>query len=248
MSLTRCFALSVLPVAANRPARGKSRIFSTRRRGEVEFGGGRSKTVKDLFITASKRHVITLDNVTTLTPEMSDALCSIATGSSDSERALYTDNDEATRFARSVIVLTAIDDNVLRRPDLLDRGSFFELTTPKNTVDDVAFRALADSLRPKIVGGLMNGLAAILPKYDPRTNGPDSRMAATVATMRAIDAVFKPSVGVEAAYRAMRASGGQRERRREALRPRSSARSCRRAAHGEWRGASMARPRVQAPG
>jgi hypothetical protein len=30
-------------------------------------------------------------------------------------------------------------------------------------------------------------------------------MAATVATMRAIDAVFKPSVGVEAAYRAMRA-------------------------------------------
>ena len=173
--------------------------------GEVDFGGGRSKTAKDLFLTASKRHVITLDNVTTLTPEMSDALCSIATGSSDSARALYTDNDEATRFARSVIVLTAIDDNVLRRPDLLDRGSFFELTIPKNIVDDVAFRALADSLRPKIDGGLMKGLAEILPDYDPRTNGADSRMAATVATMRAIDAVFKPSIGVEAAYRAMRA-------------------------------------------
>jgi hypothetical protein len=100
--------------------------------------------------------------------------------------------------------LTAVEDNILRRGDLLDRGSFFELTLPKPATDDAIFKARANAIRPKIVGGLLNGLAAILPIYDPEGNGEDSRIAATVGALRAIDKLFSPPCGAEAAYREMR--------------------------------------------
>ena len=52
-------------------------------------------------------------------------------GRPKAQRTLYTDSDEALRYAHCVLVLTAVEDNILRRVDLLDRGSFFELTLPK---------------------------------------------------------------------------------------------------------------------
>ena len=78
------------------------------------------------------------------------------------------------------------------------------MTPPKPATDEAVFKAKANAIRPKIVGGLLNGLAAILPIYDPEGNGEDSRMAATVGVLRAIDKLFSPPGGAEAAYREMR--------------------------------------------
>jgi hypothetical protein len=172
--------------------------------GQVDFGGKKNKSIRDLFVAASKRRVFTQDNVQDISDEKSNAYCVIASGASESARTLYTDSDEASLFAHCALIVTAVEDNILRRSDLLDRGSFFELTPPKVAVDDAIFKARADAIRPKIVGGLLNGLAAILPIYDPAGNGGDSRMAATVAALRAIDTLFSPPGGAEAAYREMR--------------------------------------------
>ena len=172
--------------------------------GQVGFGGKKNQSVRDLFVSASKRRVLTQDNVKDINDEKSNAYCVIASGASDDERALYTDSDEASLFAHCALVITAVEDNILRRSDLLDRGSFFELTPPKTATDEEILKARANAIRPKIVGGLLKGLAAILPIYDPAGNGEDSRMAATVATLRAIDTLFSPSGGAEAAYREMR--------------------------------------------
>ena len=172
--------------------------------GQVEFGGKKNKSIHDLFVSASKRRCFTQDNVQSISDEVSNAYCAIASGATESERALYTDSDEASKYAHCALVLTAVEDNILRRVDLLDRGSFFELTLPKNATDDAIFKARADAIRPKVVGGLLNGLAAITAIYDPAENGEDSRMAATVGALRAIDTLFSPPDGAEAAYRAMR--------------------------------------------
>ena len=155
-------------------------------------------------MSASKRRVLTQDNVQDINDEMSNAYCVIASGASDDERAFYTDSDEVSMFGHCALIITAVKDDILRQSDLLDRGSFFELTPPKPATDDVVFKAKADAIRPKIVGGLLNGLAAIMPIYDPAGNGEDSRMAATVGVLRAIDTRFSPPGGAEAAYREMR--------------------------------------------
>jgi hypothetical protein len=172
--------------------------------GQVDFGGKKNKSIRDLFVAASKRRVLTQDNVQDISDEKSNAYCVIASGASESARTLYTDSDEASLFAHCALVITAVEDNILRRSDLLDRGSFFELTPPKTATDEAIFKARANAIRPKIVGGLLKGLAAILPIYDPAGNGEDSRMAATVAALRAIDTLFSPPGGAEAAYREMR--------------------------------------------
>ena len=188
--------------------------------GQVDFGGKKNQSVRDLFVSASKRRVLTQDNVKDINDEKSNAYCVIASGASDDERALYTDSGEVSLFAHCALIVTAVEDNILRRSDLLDRGSFFELTPPKVAVDDAIFKARADAIRPKIVGGLLSGLAAILPIYDPAGNGGDSRMAATVAALRAIDKLFSPPGGAEAAYREMRTRAAwARECRGQAVHP-----------------------------
>jgi energy-coupling factor transporter ATP-binding protein EcfA2 len=174
--------------------------------GEVAFGDtDKNKSIHDLFVSASKRRVFTQDNVGSISNEMSNAYCVIASGGHEGKRVLYSDSDETLLFAHCVLVLTTTKDNLLRHSDLLDRGSFFELKTQKTNIGDTAFKARANAVRPRIVGGLLNGLAEILPIYDPERNGDDSRMAATVGALRAIDTLFSPPGGAEAAYREMRA-------------------------------------------
>jgi hypothetical protein len=67
--------------------------------GQVEFGGDKKKLVRDLFVSASKRRVHTQDNVQDISDEKSNAYCAIASGASESARTLYTDSDEALRYA-----------------------------------------------------------------------------------------------------------------------------------------------------
>jgi len=47
-------------------------------------------TTRDLYVAAINGHVITLDNVTSLTADVSDALCRLSTGGGFSTRSLYT--------------------------------------------------------------------------------------------------------------------------------------------------------------
>jgi hypothetical protein len=172
--------------------------------GQAVFGGKKSQPIRNLFVAASKRRVLTQDNVKDINDEKSNAYCVIASGASDDDRALYTDSGEVSLFGHCALIITAVKDDILRQSDLLDRGSFFELTPPKPATDEVVFKAKANAIRPKIVGGLLKGLAAILSIYDPEGNGEDSRMAATVGILRAIDKLFSPPGGAEAAYREMR--------------------------------------------
>ena len=77
---------------------------------------------RELMITANNGHPLAFDNLSGLSPRLSDALCRLASGGSFAVRQLYTD---AIKAARPTL-LNGIED-VIARPDLADRAIFLTL-------------------------------------------------------------------------------------------------------------------------
>lgn len=76
--------------------------------------------VNDVITAASGNFLLVYDNQSKISPELSDLLCGLSTGTATSKRKLYTDNEEyAVSFHRPVI-LNGIGDLVYRS-DLMDR-------------------------------------------------------------------------------------------------------------------------------
>jgi len=75
----------------------------------------------DLFIAADNAHVLALDNISTLQPWLSDALCRLSTGGGFSTRTLYENREEELFDGMKPVILNGITD-VATRPDLLDRA------------------------------------------------------------------------------------------------------------------------------
>jgi hypothetical protein len=75
----------------------------------------------DLYIAADNAHVIALDNISTLPPWLSDALCRLSTGGGFSTRTLYENREEELFEGMKPLILNGITD-VATKPDLLDRA------------------------------------------------------------------------------------------------------------------------------
>jgi hypothetical protein len=76
---------------------------------------------RDLYIAADNAHVIALDNISTLPPWLSDALCRLSTGGGFSTRTLFENREEELFEGMKPVILNGITD-VATRPDLLDRA------------------------------------------------------------------------------------------------------------------------------
>lgn len=103
---------------------------------------------RDLFAIAANTHVLALDNLTSIPPDLSDSLSAIATGAGLQARRLYTDSDLAATYARRPIILNGIGTSgadIAARPDLLDRT----LCVPLAPVADKA-RAQEANLWPEV--------------------------------------------------------------------------------------------------
>jgi hypothetical protein len=116
---------------------------------------------RDLAIAANNGAVIALDNVSYLSPWLSDALCRLSTGGGFSTRTLY-ENDEETIFdGQRPVILNGIEE-VVTRSDLLDRSLLVTLPTipEANRKTESAFWADFDQVRPGILGALLDAVAA----------------------------------------------------------------------------------------
>ena len=80
----------------------------------------------DLFIAADNSHVVALDNISSLQPWLSDALCRLSTGGGFSTRTLYENREEELFDGMKPVILNGITD-VATRPDLLDRALIVSL-------------------------------------------------------------------------------------------------------------------------
>ncbi len=91
---------------------------------------GKPKTVEDVYIAAKNNHVVSLENLSGITADISDALCTIATGGGSASRTFYTNGEEFILEVHGPVVINGIAA-VITRPDLLDRAVALCLPTIK---------------------------------------------------------------------------------------------------------------------
>jgi hypothetical protein len=134
------------------------------------------RAIADLMITASNSHLLVFDNVRTLSVELSDALCQLATGGGSRTRTLYTNSEETLVHVTKPCILNGIDD-VASQPDLVSRCILMELPTitVRRTEEDLnsKFAASIDA----IFAGLMDTLSKTLADLENVTDVPETRMA-----------------------------------------------------------------------
>ncbi len=115
---------------------------------------------RDLFIAATRSHVLAYDNLSGLPPALSDAFCRLATGGGVATRKLYTDQDEVLLAASRPTILNGISDFV-RRGDLADRSVFLVLQPIgdfQRRPEDELLGEFGKDL-PGILGALLDAMA-----------------------------------------------------------------------------------------
>jgi hypothetical protein len=84
------------------------------------------KNEEDLIISTQTNWVLAFDNLSNITPSMSDALCKISTGGGLATRKFYENGEEVVFSAMRPIILNGID-YIAYRPDLADRSIIIHL-------------------------------------------------------------------------------------------------------------------------
>ncbi|MGW2580228.1 ATP-binding protein [Streptomyces virginiae] len=88
------------------------------------------KDEENLITAVAAGWITGLDNLSHLTPDLSDLMCCIVTGAENVKRALFTDGDVVRARYRRPLLLTGIDVGVIR-PDLAERLLPLRLERPR---------------------------------------------------------------------------------------------------------------------
>lgn len=142
----------------------------------------KTRSEEDLMVTARNSHVLALDNISYLSPDLSDALCRISTGGGFSGRQRYTDTEETILNVVRPVLINGITD-LIERSDLLQRSIILEAPriTSKNRRTEAEFWAAFKEKQPRILGALLSAVAAGLLKL-PTTHLAELPRMADFAT------------------------------------------------------------------
>ncbi|MFC7478527.1 hypothetical protein ACFQS7_29685 [Dankookia sp. GCM10030260] len=125
---------------------------------------GLVKNEDDLLISAQNSRVVGIDNISTLSDSMSDALCRISTGAGLGKRTLYSNLDETIISVCRPIVMNGIAKAAAMRGDLADRTIALTLPvipeTERRDEGDVwpQFEAAAPGIFALLLSALATGL------------------------------------------------------------------------------------------
>jgi hypothetical protein len=118
---------------------------------------------RDLAISARNSWCLGFDNLSSVRPWFSDALCRLSTGGGFSTRALYTDEGEKIFEGMRPVLLNGIDIDI-GRADLLDRAIVLSLCpiSDEDRETESQLWERFETLRPAILGGLLDVVAYAL--------------------------------------------------------------------------------------
>ena len=121
------------------------------------------RDARDVMIAASNSWFVAFDNLSELSPWLSDCLCRLATGGSFSTRELYSDSEETIFSAQRPALLNGIED-VVTRGDLLDRAILLDLPPIAEDHRRPAseFWREFEAARPRILGALLDAVSQAL--------------------------------------------------------------------------------------
>lgn len=122
---------------------------------------------RDLLIAATNSWILAFDNLSTLSPWISDALCRLSTGGGFATRELYTDADEVLFNATRPVILNGIDE-LATRQDLADRAlvvTLPQIQEEERREEETLWREFEEA-RPLILGALLDAVSAALRNID----------------------------------------------------------------------------------
>jgi hypothetical protein len=166
---------------------------------------------RDLAIAASNAWVMGFDNLSSIEPWLSDALCRLATGGGFATRQLYTNNEEAIFDAQRPVVLTAIEE-IATRGDLIDRCISLELEPipEARRKTESELWAAVDASSGQIFGALLDAVACALRAHRDVRLPVLPRMADFAIWATAAEAgLGLPAGAAMAAYQGNRAAANQ---------------------------------------
>ncbi|MFT4255693.1 MAG: hypothetical protein QM599_01820 [Pseudoxanthomonas sp.] len=134
------------------------------------------KELRDLLVGARNGWVLTLDNLSAINPQLSDALCRVATGGAISERTLYTNTDETLVEVQRPVICNGIED-LASRPDLAERGLHVELEVIQHRRTESELWRGFNADAPHIFAAILSGLVAAIRDHESINIGNPPRMA-----------------------------------------------------------------------
>jgi hypothetical protein len=148
---------------------------------------------KDLLVSAGNTHVVTLDNLSGLSPEISDCLCRLSTGGGHDVRQLYSDTDQILIDIQKPIIINGIDD-IATRPDLAERSLIINLPEikPDNRRSENEFWRDFDKDKAAIFSGLLDCLVSGLANRDSVVLKEKPRMADVAIWVTACENGYQP--------------------------------------------------------
>ncbi|MGW6354619.1 ATP-binding protein [Streptomyces sp. NPDC055092] len=155
------------------------------------------KDEENLIAAVAAGWVTALDNLSHMSPDLSDAMCCIVTGAESVKRALFTDGDVFRVGYRRPLLLTGIDVGVIR-PDLAERLLPLRLERPKVRRTEAELWVDYEEVLPLVLGSLLDLTVRVRAvKVETPT---DLRMADFAHLCAQFDAAT--GLGALAAYRA----------------------------------------------
>jgi len=153
------------------------------------------KNEHDLAIACHQNWCLAYDNLSGLHPDMSDALCRVATGGWLGTRTLYADEEETIFYHQRPLILNGIA-NIISRHDLLDRAIIIELDKieSEKRITEKALVHKLNEITPKLIYTLLNCLSAALQNVDVTPAGK-TRMSDFTQWVTAAEEVLPWPVG-----------------------------------------------------
>jgi hypothetical protein len=136
------------------------------------------RELRDLMIAANNARLLGFDNLSSVAPWLSDAMCRLSTGGGFAVREHYADAAETLFEATRPMLINGIAD-VATRSDLIDRCIFVETKNfgegGRRTEAEVL--EAWDAMHPRILGAILNAAATALACQDGVKLGTLPRMA-----------------------------------------------------------------------
>lgn len=132
----------------------------------------------DFIIHCQHNYVVAIDNLSHISPWMSDLFCRLCTGEGFTKRRLFTDDDEIFYSLQRILILNGIAPN-LDYPDLCDRSLVINLERIERgkRLTEEEIEITFNRLRPKMLGSIFNVISKSLSEYPNIELNSLSRMA-----------------------------------------------------------------------
>lgn len=132
----------------------------------------------DLLVSATHSHVLALDNLSRLSPEASDLLCGIATGTGSSARAKFTDGDEFIVSTKNPVILNGIPA-LANRPDLASRALVVQLQPIGDDArkSEQEYEAEWSEVAPRVLAALLDIMVCAIGNLPSTKLARSSRLA-----------------------------------------------------------------------